>query len=96
MLKRLRIPFILGVLIVVGGGCRKVETAFDCQAACAKYRECFDMGYDVGRCRARCAQRANNDGNVRKQADDCESCIRGHSCMGATFQCGKQCLGVVP
>jgi hypothetical protein len=83
-------------LLTLGGACQKVATAFDCQAACSKYRECFDAKYDVSRCRASCSQRASTDRGLQKKADACESCIRGHSCMGATFDCAKQCLGVVP
>ena len=88
----------IGISVFLCGavGCKKVETAFDCQAVCSKYRECFDANYDVGRCRSRCAERASAETNLRKRADTCESCIRGHSCMGATFECGGQCLGVVP
>jgi hypothetical protein len=77
-------------------GCKKVGTVFDCQVVCAKYRECFDAKYDVNHCRAQCADRASQDARIRDKAARCESCIRGHSCMGATFQCGGECLGVVP
>src|SRR5580765_6498131 len=82
VLSCLLVAFVAGAV-----GCRKVETAFDCQVVCAKYRECFDANYDVGACRARCAQRASAEPHLRKKADACESCIRGHSCMGATFEC---------
>jgi hypothetical protein len=90
------LPCLIGALLAGAIGCKRVETAFDCQVVCAKYRECIDARYDVGRCRARCAERASTDPGMQKRADACESCIRGHSCMGATFECGGQCLGVVP
>src|SRR5436190_4104217 len=89
---------VLVVALLVGGlaACRRVETAFDCQAVCARYRDCIDIKYDVGACRQRCRARAISETKFEKKADACESCIRGHSCMGATFECGGECLGVVP
>jgi hypothetical protein len=90
---------IVLVAATFGGGlagCRRVETAFDCQSVCARYRDCIDIKYDVGACRARCRQRAADEPRFQRKADACEECIKGHSCMGATFDCGGQCLGVVP
>jgi hypothetical protein len=88
--------FIVMSLGSFAGGCRKVATAFDCQAVCARYRDCVDIKYDVGACRQRCRQEAAANPKFERKADACESCIKGHSCMGATFECGGQCLGVVP
>ncbi len=88
---------VLALLLAGGaGGCRRVETAFDCQSVCARYRDCIDIKYDVGACQARCRQRAAAEQHFQKKADACEDCIKGHSCMGATFDCGGRCLGVVP
>ncbi len=56
----------------------------------------IDIKYDVGACQARCRQRAAAEQHFQKKADACEDCIKGHSCMGATFDCGGRCLGVVP
>ena len=78
------------------GACRRVATAFDCQSVCARYRDCIDVKYDTGACQARCRQRAAEDQGFQRKADACEDCIKGQSCMGATFECGGRCLGVVP
>ena len=89
---------VLVVALLVGGlaACRRVETAFDCRSVCARYRDCIDIKYDTGACRVRCRQRAAEESRFQRKADACEECIKGHSCMGATFDCGGQCLGVVP
>jgi hypothetical protein len=79
-----------------GVACRKVASAFDCRSVCARYRDCIDIKYDVGACQQRCRDRAGADKSFERKADACEGCIKGHSCMGATFECGGQCLGVVP
>ena len=95
-----RFFFVVAVLLgaIAGGGvsCRRAASAFDCQAVCARYRDCIDIKYDVGACRQRCREKAVAETRFERKADACETCIRGHSCMGATFECGGECLGVVP
>jgi hypothetical protein len=85
-----------GSLVSGGVGCRRASSAFDCQAVCSRYRDCIDLKYDIGACRKRCRDTAIAETRFEQKADACESCIRGHSCMGATFECGSACLGVVP
>lgn len=91
------VTLLMAVMTAAGSSsCRRAATVFDCQAVCSRYRECIDSKYDVGGCRQRCQQRAITDRAAERKADTCESCIKGHSCLGATFECGGQCLGVVP
>jgi|SRR3954453_12841051 hypothetical protein len=87
---------MLGAIPAGVSSCRRAASAFDCQAVCARYRDCIDIKYDVGVCRQRCRDRAISETKFEKKADACETCIRAHSCMGATFECGGECLGVVP
>jgi hypothetical protein len=88
--------FIVGATGVFGSGCDSVDSAFDCQSVCGRYRDCFDADYDVGACRDRCRAAADNDATVRSRADACEACIDGMSCTGATFNCAQDCSAIVP
>jgi hypothetical protein len=72
-------------------GCGDVDAAFDCQAACSKYRDCYDKDFDVGHCRDNCRNAAKNDADIKNKADQCEACIDGMSCAGATFSCATTC-----
>ena len=81
----------LGVL-----SCDSLDTAFDCQSVCARYRDCYDSSYDVDRCRNSCRDRAASDPNVKGAADTCEACIGDMSCVSATFNCGSSCSNIVP
>jgi hypothetical protein len=87
---------LAGSATIAVPSCRRAESAFDCASVCARYRDCIDIKYDVAACRARCRQRASAEVHYQRKADACEACIRGQSCMGAAFECGGQCLGVVP
>ena len=80
----------------VAGSCDSIDNAFDCQAVCSKYRDCYDTNYDVSKCRDSCRSRSASDPNVKGAADACESCIGGMSCAGATFQCAGSCSNIVP
>jgi hypothetical protein len=79
-----------------GTSCDSVDTAFDCESVCSRYRDCYDSNYDVGKCRDSCRARAANDPNVKGAADSCEACIDGMSCVNATFNCGASCSNIVP
>lgn len=72
-------------------GCGDVDAAFDCQAVCSRYAECYDKNYDVGACRDRCRAEAKHDPDIKAKADACEDCIDGMSCAGATFSCASSC-----
>ena len=76
--------------------CDAVDTAFDCESVCSRYRDCYDANYDVDHCRQSCRSRAANDPNVKGAADTCEACIGDKSCVSATFQCGSSCSSIVP
>ena len=80
----------------VAGSCDSIDTAFDCQAVCSRYKDCYDPNYDVGKCRDSCRSRAANDPNVKGAADTCQACIDGKSCAGATFDCTSSCINIVP
>ena len=99
-MRRLVAPFLLfGAFLLAGFGalsCDSIDTAFDCESVCSRYRDCYDPNYDVGRCRQSCRARAANDPNVKGDADACEACIDGMSCVSATFQCGASCSSIVP
>jgi hypothetical protein len=88
----------LGLLLssLFAVNCDSVETAFDCQQVCTRYRDCYDSSYDVDKCRSSCRSRAANDPSVRQAADTCESCIGDMSCLSATFNCAGSCSNIVP
>ena len=85
------------LLVSLGAlSCDSLDTAFDCESVCSRYRDCYDANYDVGRCRESCRSRAASDPNVKGAADTCEACIGDMSCVSATFQCGSSCSSIVP
>lgn len=79
-----------------GAGCSSAKNAFDCQSVCQKYKDCYDSGYDVGKCRDQCRAMADHDDTWQSKADSCASCIDDKSCVGATFSCATECGGIVP
>jgi hypothetical protein len=97
---RVRVSFLLLVALALAGlgqtSCDSVDTAFDCQSVCSRYRDCYDSNYNVGACRDSCRSRAENDPNVKGAADACEACIGDMSCLSATFNCGTSCSNIVP
>jgi hypothetical protein len=98
-MRRLALSFLLSALAIVGlasSSCDSIDTAFDCESVCSRYRDCYDSSYDVGACRESCRTRAANDPNVKGAADTCEACIDGMSCVPATFNCGSSCSNIVP
>jgi hypothetical protein len=86
----------LGAIALAPGACDSVDAAFDCQAVCSKYKDCYNKDYDVGKCRDSCRAGADADDVKRRKADACEACISGMSCVGATFNCAQDCGGIVP
>ena len=91
-------PFFVAVVLAIVSplSCDSIDTAFDCESVCARYRDCYDADYDVGACRESCRKRAANDPNVKGAADACEACIGDMSCLSATFNCGSSCGSIVP
>ncbi len=81
---------------VLAVNCDSVETAFDCQQVCTRYRDCYDSSYDVDSCRSSCRSRAANDPSVKQAADTCDACIGDMSCLSATFNCAGSCSNIVP
>jgi hypothetical protein len=80
----------------VGASCDEIDAAFDCQQVCDRYQDCFDSSYDVDACRSRCRTRSEQDSSTRAAADACEACIDDMSCTSATFNCGDDCVNIVP
>ncbi len=86
--------FFFGFLLCVTG-CDSVDAAFDCDAICSRYKDCFDSNYDVGACASRCRTKADDD-TYRRQADQCDACIDNRSCTSAVFSCATECASIVP
>lgn len=76
--------------------CDEADKLFDCESVCSRYKDCFDSGYDVGKCRSTCKDKADADKTWQQKADNCESCISGKSCTAGAFACGVECAGIVP
>jgi hypothetical protein len=85
-----------GLLAGVVSSCGTADEAFDCQAVCSKYQECFNNSYDVGACRSRCRDKAAADTDYKRKADTCHACIGERSCTSATFACASDCGSIVP
>ena len=99
-MRKLVVPFVFfvaAVLAIVGPmSCDSIDTAFDCESVCSRYRDCYDANYNVDACRANCRTRAANDSSVKAAADTCEACIDDMSCVSATFNCASSCGAIVP
>ena len=89
---------IAGLLSAAVGltGCGAADAAFDCQAVCSRYKDCYDPNYDVAKCRSDCRADSANNPAIRNDADQCEACIGGMSCLSATFNCASTCGSIVP
>jgi hypothetical protein len=99
-MRRLLLPFLFSCALGLAGlgltSCDSIDTAFDCESVCSRYRDCYDANYNVGACRENCRARAAEDPNVKAAADTCEACIGDMSCLSATFNCGSSCSSIVP
>lgn len=82
-------------LLAFPAGCSDVVEAYDCNAICSRYSECFDKDYDVSACTSNCRDKADESQDYADKASACESCIDDKSCSGA-FGCASECLGIVP
>ena len=78
-----------------GTGCNAIDAAFDCNAICSRYHDCFDSNYDVSACADRCRDNADADQDFGDKASACEACIDDRSCT-ESFGCVGECNGVVP
>ena len=100
MIKAVLVSFTTAFLLTIGtvgfSGCDKADEAFDCQSACQTYADCIDDDYDVSECASRCRDNAENDEDFSDKADACESCLDDKSCVESVFQCGGDCIGIVP
>jgi hypothetical protein len=87
---------LMSVAVALCGGCGTVDAVLDCNAICQRYRSCFESGYDVGSCEARCRNNSSEDRDYRRRADQCNACIDDRSCASSTFNCAGQCTSIVP
>jgi hypothetical protein len=95
-MKTLILTAFLTTLAFSAGSCDSIEAAFDCNAVCNRYKDCYDPSYNVDTCRNNCRAGADSDANKRAKADACEACIGDRSCLSATFACSADCAGIVP
>jgi len=79
---------------VTAPGCG-ADAAFDCQAVCSRYADCYDANFNVSKCREDCRTASKNDPEIRRKADACEACIGDKSCISATFACGTDCASII-
>lgn len=89
----------LTLVFMMLSGCavvQKVDTAFDCNAICDRYKACFDSDYDTASCASSCRTKASDNPDFRRKADMCMACIQERSCTKATFACASDCFSVVP
>ncbi|HWU89565.1 MAG TPA: hypothetical protein VN253_20025 [Kofleriaceae bacterium] len=82
--------------IAASSGCSSVEHAYDCSQICNKYKDCANESYDVAACTQRCSDSAAKDKAFADKAEKCQKCVDEHSCLGATFACATECIGIVP
>jgi hypothetical protein len=82
-------------LLLALSSCSAIDNAFDCDAICTRYHDCFDTGYDVGACATRC-RKASTDPEYLRKANTCDACIDDRSCAAGTFSCGVTCSSIVP
>ena len=92
----LGVVFMAGLGLSMLGSCSEADELVDCQKICSRYEECVDDEFDVSECRSKCETNADKDEAFAKKADECESCVDDKSCTGAVFNCGVQCVGIVP
>jgi hypothetical protein len=104
-MKTILLKSLRNVALALGGGlllgaatpsCGEVDELIDCNTVCGRYSKCFDSGYDVGACRARCEEKADQDKDFARKTDACAVCIDDRSCSEATFKCATECAGIVP
>jgi hypothetical protein len=95
----MKISMLGAFLLALGlslSSCGSVETAFDCNDVCNRYKDCYNPSYDVTTCRNNCRSAAASDPNKQADAMACDSCIGDKSCLSATFNCASECSGIVP
>lgn len=74
----------------------RIDTSIECEGICTRYATCYDPTYTVNACEENCENKAQADGNFRRQADACNECMTETACVQTTAQCGSECRSVVP
>ncbi len=95
-MKSLIAPLFASAISFAHVGCDSIDRVTDCQDICARYSDCFDDSYNVGDCRNRCENSAEDSANFDQRVDECENCLDDRSCSSATFSCTAECAGIVP
>jgi hypothetical protein len=78
-------------------GCGEVRQAYDCRRICSRYADCVSGDQDVRECTQTCRDQDGQE--FEAQATECQQCIddgENDSCVEDAFQCGDECVGVVP
>lgn len=95
-MKLFQIGFIALTFGSMAVGCDSVDNAIDCSQVCSAYADCFDSDYDVDACTDSCEADAKDDDSYENKLEACEACIEDLSCGEATFECGGDCINIVP
>lgn len=75
--------------------CSEAERTYDCAKICDAYSDCYDKDLDKVSCVDTCEDKGDADEQFEIQANDCEACIDGASCVDATLECTDECAWVV-
>jgi len=71
-----------------------IDQFSDCIDICGRYQECFDEDYDTDTCSDRCEDMEHRNGAT--DVDRCENCLDDRSCVSSVFECGSECVDIVP
>ncbi len=76
-------------LLVFGAtfGCDEVDEAFDCQAICNEYQDCYDASLNVDTCIDDCFDAIDADASLDTDADQCRDCIENAACTDISSEC---------
>jgi hypothetical protein len=101
MKKWFKVVSVLGATaLVFAVGCSstvdEITNKIDCHGVCQRYADCFAADYDVDGCTDKCENSADSSDARQQKLQACNSCIDDRSCTSATFNCGADCVGIVP
>jgi hypothetical protein len=76
--------------------CSEADRHLDCQQICTKFKDCGNSGLDMKECRETCESKADDTPQSDEQADKCENCLDGKSCVGSALGCIAECGPFLP
>lgn len=88
--------FVLGSVALGCSAADSVTNHFTCNDVCQTYADCFDSNYDVGECKNRCEDKANDSNRKQDSLDECHACIKDKSCVADIASCSGSCGNFVP